>query len=105
MKLVVDLQGAQTTGSKNRGIGRYSLALLEAMLRKAGEHEIWIALNSAFSDTIEPLRGNSMLCCRRNTSWFGMRLLQSPKTNQPMNGAAEPARSCANRFWRVLSRI
>ena len=26
------------------------------MLRKAGDHEIWIALNSAFSDTIEPLR-------------------------------------------------
>ena len=55
MKLVVDLQGAQTTGNKNRGIGRYSLALLEAMLRKAGDHEIWIALDSAFSDTIEPL--------------------------------------------------
>jgi len=56
MKLVIDLQGAQSTSSKNRGIGRYSSALTEALLRTAGEHDIWIALNDAFPDTIEPLR-------------------------------------------------
>lgn len=57
MKLVIDLQGAQSA-SRNRGIGRYSLALAEAMARQAGEHEIWIGLNGAFQDTIEPVRAS-----------------------------------------------
>ncbi|MGI9045674.1 MAG: glycosyltransferase [Burkholderiales bacterium] len=56
MRIVIDLQGAQTTGSRFRGIGRYSLALTQAMARNANTHEIWIALNGLFPDTIEPLR-------------------------------------------------
>ncbi|MDA8049493.1 MAG: glycosyltransferase [Rhodospirillales bacterium] len=55
MRLVIDLQAAQGT-NKDRGIGRYSLALTEALLRQAATHEVWIALNDAFPDTIEPLR-------------------------------------------------
>jgi glycosyltransferase involved in cell wall biosynthesis len=55
MKLVIDLQAAQSA-SRYRGIGRYSLALAEAMARAAGGHEIWIALNAAFADTIEGIR-------------------------------------------------
>lgn len=56
MRLVIDLQGAQSTGSRNRGIGRYSRALAEAMARHAGDHEVWIAVNRAFPDTIDALR-------------------------------------------------
>lgn len=55
MKLVIDLQGAQSN-SKHRGIGRYSLALARSIARKAGGHEVWIALNDAFPDIIEPIR-------------------------------------------------
>jgi len=57
MRIVVDLQGAQTY-SKFRGIGRYSLSLTTALARHAANHEIWIALNGRFKDTIEPLRTN-----------------------------------------------
>ena len=49
MKLVVDLQGAQSLSSRNRGIGRYSLALAQAMARRSGSHDLWIALNSTIS--------------------------------------------------------
>jgi glycosyltransferase involved in cell wall biosynthesis len=57
MRIVIDLQAAQSPGSRVRGIGRYSLALAEAMAKlAAGEHEIWIALNHAVADAIEPLR-------------------------------------------------
>jgi glycosyltransferase involved in cell wall biosynthesis len=56
VKLVIDLQGAQSTGSRSRGIGRYSLALAREMARQAGGHEVWVALNGLFPDTIEPLR-------------------------------------------------
>lgn len=56
MRIVLDLQGAQTTGSRHRGIGRYSLSLAQAMARLAGEHEIILALNGHFPETIEPIR-------------------------------------------------
>lgn len=55
MRIVIDLQGAQS-GSRNRGIGRYSLNLVLGMCRNRGDHEILIALSDLFPDTIEPLR-------------------------------------------------
>lgn len=55
MRLVIDLQGAQTA-SRHRGIGRYSVSLAQALVRNRGEHEVIIALNGLFSDTIEPIR-------------------------------------------------
>lgn len=55
MRIVIDLQGAQT-GSRFRGIGRYSTALAEAMVRQAGEHEIWVLLNDLLPESIPLLR-------------------------------------------------
>jgi glycosyltransferase involved in cell wall biosynthesis len=56
LRIVIDLQAAQSPGSRHRGIGRYSIALARAMLRHRGGHEILIALNGMFADTIAPLR-------------------------------------------------
>jgi glycosyltransferase involved in cell wall biosynthesis len=55
MRIVLDLQGAQS-GSRNRGIGRYSLSLAKAIVRNQGEHEVIIALSGLFPDTIAPIR-------------------------------------------------
>ena len=55
MRIVIDLQGAQCD-SRHRGIGRYSLALAQAMVRNRGSHEVLIALNGLFPDSIEPIR-------------------------------------------------
>jgi glycosyltransferase involved in cell wall biosynthesis len=55
MRIVVDLQSLQTE-KRNRGIGRYSLNLAEAMVRRAREHEVVIVLNGALQGTIEPVR-------------------------------------------------
>ena len=55
MRIVVDLQGAQTKSSK-RGIGRYSLSIAKAIARHRGSHEVILALNGLFPDTIEPIR-------------------------------------------------
>ncbi|PLY13229.1 MAG: hypothetical protein C0628_07020 [Sulfurimonas sp.] len=55
MRIVIDLQGAQTE-SRFRGIGRYSLSLAKAIARNAGEHEIWLALNGAFGESVLSLR-------------------------------------------------
>lgn len=55
MRIVIDMQGAQAS-NRQRGIGRYVMALTQALVRQRGEHEIVLALNGAFADTIEPLR-------------------------------------------------
>lgn len=55
MRIVIDLQAAQAE-SRSRGIGRYSLSLALAIARNRGEHEVLIALNGLFPDTIEPIR-------------------------------------------------
>ena len=55
MRIVIDLQGAQSTGSRNRGIGRYTLSLVQAIVRNRGNHEVVIALSGLFPETIEPI--------------------------------------------------
>lgn len=55
MRIVIDLQGAQCD-SRFRGIGRYSLSLTLAIARNAGKHDLWLALNSAFPQSILELR-------------------------------------------------
>jgi glycosyltransferase involved in cell wall biosynthesis len=57
MRIVIDLQGAQTESSK-RGIGRYSLALAQAITRHRREHDILLALNGRFPDRIESIRAS-----------------------------------------------
>jgi len=55
MRIVIDMQGAQTE-SRYRGIGRYSISLALAIVRNRGEHDVLLALNGLFFDTIEPIR-------------------------------------------------
>ena len=55
MRIVLDLQGAQTR-SRFRGIGRYCLSLAKAIVLNRGRHEVLIALNDLFPETIEPIR-------------------------------------------------
>jgi glycosyltransferase involved in cell wall biosynthesis len=55
MRIVVDLQGAQSA-SRNRGIGRYSLALAQALARNRGRHDVVLALSGLFPETIGPIR-------------------------------------------------
>jgi len=55
MRIVIDMQGAQT-GSRFRGIGRCTLSLALAIARNRGKHEVVLALNGWFSNTVEPIR-------------------------------------------------
>jgi glycosyltransferase involved in cell wall biosynthesis len=86
MRIVIDLQGAQAE-SKYRGIGRYSLSLAKAIVRNRGGHEIFLALNGLFPDTIEATRAA-----------FGNLL---PQTNIRIWHAPNPVDSLnANNKWR-----
>lgn len=55
MRIILDLQGSQTE-SRFRGIGRYSLSLAKAIVRNRGNHDVIIALNGLFPETIEAIR-------------------------------------------------
>lgn len=56
MKIALDMQSRQTTGSRERGIGRYSLSLAKAMLQQGQAHEFSILLNGVFDRTIDQVR-------------------------------------------------
>src|SRR5690348_12732931 len=56
MRVVIDLQGAQTSGSRNRGIGRYTTSLTEAILRNRKDHDVHLALNGSFADSVSEIR-------------------------------------------------
>lgn len=55
MRIVIDMQGAQSA-SRVRGIGRYSLSFIQAIARNRGEHDLVLALNGRFPETIETIR-------------------------------------------------
>ena len=51
MRIVIDMQGAQSHGNRHRGIGRYVLEFAKGMCRQRGEHEVVLALNGVYPDT------------------------------------------------------
>jgi glycosyltransferase involved in cell wall biosynthesis len=55
VKILLDLQGAQTQ-SRTRGIGRYTLSLARAIIRNAGDHDIWVGMTSGLPQTIAPIK-------------------------------------------------
>lgn len=71
MRIVIDMQGVQ---SENRicGIGRYTISFAQALVRHRGEHEIILALNGLFPDTIEPIRAafNGLLPQENIRVWY-----------------------------------
>jgi glycosyltransferase involved in cell wall biosynthesis len=56
MRIVIDMQGAQSLNSRNRGIGRYTQSITKALVRNRGEHEIFLALSGLFPESIETIR-------------------------------------------------
>ncbi|UTY58020.1 glycosyltransferase [Massilia sp. erpn] len=55
MRILIDLQACQAA-SMNRGIGRYSLALAQAMARNSRGHELQLVLNGRFDAGAEAVR-------------------------------------------------
>jgi glycosyltransferase involved in cell wall biosynthesis/ADP-heptose:LPS heptosyltransferase len=55
MRLVIDLQGAQTS-SRFRGIGRYSISIAKAIAKVGTAHDIVVVLSALLPDAIEEIR-------------------------------------------------
>lgn len=58
MRIVIDMQGAQSTNSRTRGIGRYTSSIVKAILRECSQHEVMLAVNGIFPETIPLLRSD-----------------------------------------------
>lgn len=56
MRIVIDMQGAQSSANWNRGIGRYTMSLALALVHNRGDHEIFLVLNSSFPASVERIR-------------------------------------------------
>jgi glycosyltransferase involved in cell wall biosynthesis len=71
VRIVIDMQGAQSE-SRFRGIGRYTMSFTQAIVRNRGDHEIILALNGLFPDTIEPIRAafDSLLPQENIRVWY-----------------------------------
>ena len=96
MRIVIDLQGAQSTGSRNRGIGRYSLALTEALIRQRRSHEVILVLNGAFANTIASLRAQfSQLLPKAN-----IRVWEGTPGSAEIGPDANPWKRAANELLR-----
>lgn len=55
MKIAIDIQGIQSQ-SRTRGIGRYTLSLVKAILANHGSHEIVLVLNGYFVEAVRQIR-------------------------------------------------
>jgi len=95
MRIVIDMQGAQTE-SRFRGIGRYTLSLVEAMVRNAGNHEIILALNGLLQESIEPIRArfDTLLPQDQIVVWHPVGPLSYPDNrSSPLKKCAEELRN------------
>jgi ADP-heptose:LPS heptosyltransferase len=55
MRILIDLQGSQS-GSRHRGIGRYTSALAKAIVRNRGSHDVFILLSGLFPESIDDIK-------------------------------------------------
>jgi glycosyltransferase involved in cell wall biosynthesis len=53
MRIAIDMQGALTSGSRPRGIGRYTSQLVSAMAALRGRHEIHLLLNANHAEACD----------------------------------------------------
>lgn len=56
MRVLIDLQGAQSAGGGQRGIGRYSISMAKAIVRQRGVNEVLIVLNGRLADSVDMIR-------------------------------------------------
>lgn len=55
MRIVIDMQGAQSD-SRYRGIGRYSLSFIKALVQQDSQHEFFLVLNGDLPESVISIR-------------------------------------------------
>jgi glycosyltransferase involved in cell wall biosynthesis len=112
MRIIIDLQGAQTTGSRFRGIGRYCLNFAKAFVVQRREHEVMIVLNAAFPDSVDAIRQefSELLPAKSIRIWNApqpVRALESENADrrQQAEVVREAFFACLNPDWVIVSSL
>ena len=102
MRIVVDLQGRQSSAHGQRGIGRYSMALVRAMARNCGGDELIVALNGSAQSGISMIRAElaDVLPVKQILAWHGVDGTSADQTGNRWRGQA--ARLAREDFLRSL---
>jgi glycosyltransferase involved in cell wall biosynthesis len=71
MRILIDMQGAQS-GSRFRGIGRYTIGFTKAVIKNRGEHEIFLLLNGLLPESVDYIRSEfkNILPSKNFKVWF-----------------------------------
>ena len=51
MKILIDIQGLQSPGSRSRGIGRYARSFVKSFIRNSSDFEYILFANSSLIDS------------------------------------------------------
>ncbi len=102
MRIVVDLQGCQSSAHGQRGIGRYSMALVRAMARDCGDDELIVVLNGSAQGDIGRIRAElaDILPGGQIIVWHGVDGTRSDQPGNRWRGRA--ARLAREDFLRSL---
>lgn len=83
MKIVIDMQAAQGF-SRMRGIGRYTMDIVRAIVKNNKNHDIYLLLNSSYSDSCEEIRYEFLekLGPEKIVSWSPIKGVNNQDENQ-----------------------
>ena len=98
MRILFDLIGAQTDGSRFRGIGRYTRALALEIARQKGDDELVFALSSNFPEAASDLRG----ALAAVDPQAGFRAYATPLSSRYGASQSDPARKMGETIVRRL---
>lgn len=90
MRIVLDMQGTQTD-SRFRGIGRYTVSMVQALLQTHSEHEIFLAFNGSMPETIATayLQFGDLIKPENILIWWGPGPVHNNKRNAWRRRVAE----------------
>ncbi len=82
MRIVIDMQGSQAD-NQQCGIGRYTFSLAQAIVRNRGTHEVFLALNGLFPETIQVIRAafDDLLPQENIRVWYAQGPLRACETD------------------------
>ena len=72
MRIVIDMQGAQSTGSRNRGIGRYTQAIAKACAIAESTRSFWRSDGASLFRTTRRAAGESESARATNSCCIGI---------------------------------
>jgi glycosyltransferase involved in cell wall biosynthesis len=103
MRIVVDMQGMQSPASADRGVGRYTEFLVDALLRNRNDHEVVLALNGAFPRTFDRIKARFLPLIGHSAFAVWQHFYDTSVTGGASKGLVSIAQKMRERFLQSLA--